>query len=235
MPHQQDGLAALQQDLDQKETCDFRPEKKAWRANLSGSSEVLGDHLGGKPRDAARESELTARRWPSQAHHLIPHLQLADHAVADWLKEGDLLYGDTRYDVDHRNNGVWLPYASSLAEWDEAGPKKKRALMFKVMGLSGLQLHQGPHSRKNRYGVGLAPYKKRVEQYLAKIDDHCISHYAGKPPCKDCSAKKEKGKYPPRDNTVRHVDRASRLLLGDLEAGRIFVSRIAAEFAQTAE
>ena len=100
--------------------CDYKPEDTPWKANLAGNSETLGNNLGNKP-NAGSVAELSRTQWPSQAHHLIPHLTLKDHAVAKWLKEGSILFADTKYNVDHENNGKWMPYASSLPEWQNAG------------------------------------------------------------------------------------------------------------------
>lgn len=229
------GEAVLVELLAQqdKEKCDFKPQKETWTANLEGSSTALEGHLGNKPT-ASRESELSPDHWPSQAHHLIPHLTLKDHMVAMWLKKikSSIMWGDTFYNVDHENNGKWLPYASALQEWKRYGAKRRRDLMFKVMRLSGLQLHQGPHSGSNRYEIGEQPYKACVIKYLDKIKQNAVSHYKKKPPCKDCASNSDNGKVPPRANTVRLVDRASELIWDDIKEERIFVSRIAAEFVQ---
>jgi hypothetical protein len=219
----------------EKEKCDFKPDEESWTANLEGSSKALEGYLGNKP-NASEESELSSEKWPSQAHHLIPHLTLKDHAVAKWLKNanGSIMWGDTFYNVDHEHNGKWLPYASALKEWPQSGPKARRELMFKVMRLSGLQLHQGPHSGSNRYEIGEQPYKACVIKYLDKIKQNAVSHYKKQPPCEDCAGSSDNGKVPPRANTVRFVDQASELIWDDILEQRIFVSRIAAEFAQCA-
>lgn len=227
-----EGVAILAKAMDKDEKCDFKPDKTTWKANLDGSGTALGVYLKNKP-NAASESELSSTNWPSQAHHLIPHLTLKKHAVKDFLKKDKIIYDDTKYNVDHQNNGKWMPYASSLPEWKKASKKKKRELMFKVMSLSRIQLHQGKHSSSDRYGIGEAPYKKRVEQYLDKIRNNAASHYKGPKACEDCKSKKQANKCPPRDNTVRYVDKASKLIEKDINKSRIFVSKIAAEYAQT--
>src|SRR5690606_20907067 len=107
--------------------------------------------------------------------------------------------------------------ASSLPEWTTAATTKadidkNRVLMFKIMKLAKIQMHQGKHSSSNRYGIGEAPYKERVKQYLKKIKNNAVSHYAGDPCCKDCKGKKQANKYPPRENIVRYVDKASRCI-----------------------
>ena len=100
------------------------------------------------------------------------------------------------------------------------------------MGLANIQLHQGRHSSSNRYGVGEAPYKERVKHYLKKIKNSAVSHYAGVRPCSDCKSKQQANKYPPRENIVRYIDKASYCIELDINKSRIFVSRIAAEFAE---
>lgn len=217
--------------------CEFQPDQKQWKANLDGDAATLGRNMGNQPENATKEADLSASCWPSQAHHLIPHLTLKSHRVAQWLKEGSVLYGDTRYDVDHRNNGKWMPYASNLAEWRTAAATPaqvahNRSLMFKVMQLAQIQMHQGKHSGSNTYGIGECAYKECVKKYLDKIANHAVSHYKKQPPCEDCKGKKQADKLPPRDNMVRYVDKASALLEQDINCCRIFVSRIAAEFAQ---
>lgn len=231
-----EGIAIMAAALDEDAKCDYEPPSESWKANLDGSGTALGNNLGNKP-DASSEADLTATAWPSQAHHLIPHKTLKEHPVAKWLKKGDFLFADTYYNVDHANNGKWMPYASSLKEWKKKPTKKadiasNRALMFKVMSLSQIQLHQGRHSSSDRYGIGDAPYKERVKSYLKKIKNNAVSHYAGKKPCQDCKGKQQNGKYPPRANTVALVDVASKCIESDINEARIFVSKIAAEFAE---
>lgn len=230
-----EGVAMLVEVMENDIKCTYKPDEKSWTANLAGSGEKLASSLGNKP-NATKESELSSTKWPSQAHHLIPHLTLKKHPVADWLKSGSELGGDTKYNVDHKNNGKWMPYASCLPEWTTGAKKandiaKNRELMFKVMRLAKIQMHQGKHSGSNKYEIGEAPYKERVRQYLGKIDNNAVSHYSEPNPCEDCKGKND-GKQPPRNNTVRYVDKASELIEKDIDCCRIFVSKIAAEFAE---
>lgn len=231
-----EGVAILLDFMkDDDDKCSYKSDDDGWVANLDGSGEVLGNNLGNKP-NATTESGLSATSWPSQAHHLIPHKTLKPHPLSKWLKESDFLFADTSYDVDHENNGKWMPYASSLREWITGATKKadvdsNRRLMFKVMRLAQIQMHQGPHSSRKRYGIGEAPYKERVKLYLKKIKNNAVSHYAGTNACSDCSGKKQANKFPPRVNTVRHVDKASVCIEKDINNCKIFVSKIAAEFA----
>ncbi len=48
-----------------------------------------------------------------------------------------------------------------------------------------------------------------------------------------CKDNKQTNKYPPRDNIVKYVDKASSLIKKDIDNSLIFASRIAAEFTQT--
>ena len=224
-----EGIAALLGFMEDDEKCEYQPQK-GWKCNLNGSSSALATQMGNKPTTTTKESALSATCWPSQAHHLVPHIQLKAHAVAKWLKTGPSIYADTQYNVDHKNNGKWMPYASDMDTWKKK-PTQRRSLMFKIMRLSGIQMHQGPHSRRNKYGIGATPYKERVNEYLELIREDAVSHYVGPPECKDCKGKKQAKKYPPRNNTVKYVDAASELLEHDINDCLIFVSRIAAEFA----
>jgi hypothetical protein len=62
--------------------------------------------------------------------------------------------------------------------------------------------------------------------------ENAISHFAGAFKCEDCSSKKQKGKYPPRENTVRYFDKASELIEIDINKCRIFVSESASTFQE---
>lgn len=221
--------------------CEVKSTQTQWDAILDGSSSRLGSALGNRP-DASSRKDLSSKDWPSQAHHLVPHETLKKHPIKHWLEEGQKIWGDTEYDVDHKKNGMWMPYASSLKEWKTAAKTKKdrdenRKLMFEVMSLAQIQMHQSRHSLRNRYGIGEAPYHVRVNQYLRRVQDGMVRHEGkrpdGKPFCKDCFSKKKGSLYAPRENTIRFVDKASSLLKNDIKAMKIFVSRIAAEFAQS--
>lgn len=224
-----EGVATLATFVhEDQEECSYEPEATTWKANLDGDSKTLGRRLRNKP-DASRKAELSATNWPSQAHHIIPHDQLAKHGMKNWLKKGTMLWADTQYDVDHANNGMWMPFASKLPEWKTGSAEERRELMLEIMRLAKLQIHQGRHSMKNAYGIGIAPYKARVASYLDKIRDATLSHYAGERPCKDCQGKAKAGRFPPRNNTVVLVDMASGHLEREIRNGSIFVSKIAAE------
>ena len=209
MAQVKEPFAALNKAMDKKQKCEYDAATPTWSCNLDGSSTTLGKNTPGEPTDASQESQLSASRWPSQAHHLIPHKQLKGHQLSKWLKADGNLFADTKYNVDHKNNGKWMPYASKLKEWKGATPTKKRNLMFKVMRLANIQLHQGRHSRSDKYRIGVTAYKARVDEYLNRIRDNAVSHVKGqssskkkKKPCTDCQNKKQGKKFPPRNNTL---------------------------------
>src|SRR5262249_31046094 len=94
---------------------------------------------------------VNRKRFPVQAHHLIPKNHLPEHPVCTFLAKGYKqheeyqLIADTDYNTDHTNNGYCLPYATPLAEWKGASDAKKKDLCSKVMIKTGRQLHQGSH------------------------------------------------------------------------------------------
>lgn len=253
------GVSVLVEFIEKDEKCNYKPEKTNWKVNLSGSGKILGDNLKNKP-DATSVDDLSRTSYPSQAHHLIPNARLnpnakgADdnppHLAHKLLMEGSILYADTDYDINHKNNGKWMPYAHRLKEWVSASKAKtmiagkskeaadkiklkiksnNKKLVESVMRASNIQIHQGSHSYK-RFGKGEAGYLTRVDQYLDKIRNHGISHFASKPGCKDCADKKKDNLYPPRENTIRYFDEASRLINIDINLCRIFVSEAASKF-----
>jgi hypothetical protein len=240
-----EGIAVLVEFMeeDKKKKCDFKPEQKTWKAKLVGKGGTLGDNIGSRP-NATCVAELSSSCFPSQAHHLIPNARLnpkakgaedePPHSVHEFLIDGDYLYADTDYDINHKKNGKWMPYAHALKEWKTGATLKKdkaynKDIMFKVMQVANIQMHQGAHSYK-KFGVGEAGYLKRVNQYLDKIDDNALSHYAGVFECDDCKSKEQSGKFPPRANIIRYMDKASSLIKTDINKCRIFVSEAASKF-----
>jgi len=239
--------------------CEYEPEDKGWEADLAGSGKKLGDNLGSKP-DATCKKEVSSTSFPSQAHHLIPTSRLnpdakgasktRPHEIHNFLVEGDVLYSDTNYDINSKNNGKWMPYAHRLKEWvpktevtartaglTKAESKKLKIqiledntdLMSLVMQKSNIQIHQGSHSYE-KYGKGESGYLTRVNLYLDKVSNNAISHFAGERPCEDCNGKANDGLYPPRSNTVRFVEKVSSFIEADINQCRIFVSEAASNF-----
>jgi len=119
-------------------------------AKVKGDGGKLGDNLGNKP-NASCVDELSSTAYPSQAHHLIPNARLnpaatgakkdPPHPVHELLIKGDYLYADTDYDINHKNNGKWMPYAHALNEWIAKATKKNdiahnKALMFMPLHLT---------------------------------------------------------------------------------------------------
>lgn len=232
-----EGVAIVIDAMGADQKCEHKDDETNWKCNLVGDGGKLADNLEqfGVPKPLTPPSVklVHARAWPSQAHHLIPHQQLAKHPVTAWLakkppKVASRVTHDNHYDVDHGANGKFMPYASSLMEWAGASAAEKEAIVNTVMGAAGIQLHQGPHSFKS-YGVGESGYKTRVAEYLDRIKSHAIAHAEV---CPDCKSKGDGSKkVAPRRNMVRFLDLASARLEVDINCGRIFVSRRAAGFA----
>ena len=113
-----EGIVELEKFMESDVKCNYKPDKEEWKANLDGSSTALGENLGKKP-DAKSAKDLSGNNWPSQAHHLIPWKQLKAHPVAGWLSvdaKDSQIFDDTFYNVDHKNNGKWMPYASRMED-----------------------------------------------------------------------------------------------------------------------
>jgi A nuclease family of the HNH/ENDO VII superfamily with conserved AHH len=237
MAEMSEGVAALLDLMEEDVKCEFKPKDETWTCILEGDADRLGRNIKKhreikKPQVPKTLADVSSDSWPSQAHHLIPWQQLDKHPVIQWLAESkQKLLKDTYYSVDHGRNGKFMPYASDLPEWSSSSAAKKRKIAEKVMQKAGIQLHQGPHSYKP-YGVGEEGYKTRVAEYLDAIHDDSGDHYVSDPPCKDCKAKSKGGKRSPRANVVRYMDAASGFIETDINVGRVFVSRRAADFVE---
>jgi hypothetical protein len=231
-----EGVVVVVALMQQPQKCEYKPPNTNWKCKLEGSSESLSKNITDhcyvvKPATPTSVTGVSSRSWPCQAHHLIPWQQLQKHDVTQWVamsppKAPAKLLADSNYSVDYGNNGKFMPYASSLSEWSTANTAKKRQLVEAVMSAAGIQLHQGPHSYKS-YGVGEDGYKTRVAEYLDRINMNGLDHIQV---CEDCKAKSSDGKVPPRLNIVDFLDKASERLEVDINLGRVFVSRRAAEF-----
>ncbi len=171
-----EGVAKLVGFMEEdKKKCDYKPKQTNWKAKLSGSGTKLGESMGNKPY-ASCVDELSRASFPSQAHHLIPNASLnpnakgahesPPHSVHELLIKGELLFADTDYDINHKNNGKWMPYAHALDEWITGATRKadkaqNKELMFNVMEIAQIQMHQGSHSH-SRFGVGEVGYLTRA-------------------------------------------------------------------------
>jgi hypothetical protein len=228
-----EAFAAVLAKMDEEIECQYKPAKEPWNCVLAGDSghletNIKRDRKISKPQTPARLAQVNSRVWPSQAHHLIPHVQLSGHVVTEWIEQdkGTLQY-DANYSVNHGMNGKFMPYASALAEWSSASTDRKTEIANAVMKAAGIQLHQGAHSYEP-YNDGQAGYKTRVEEYLEAVKDQSVSHYDPEV-CEKCSQEKS-GKVPPRRNTVTMLDRASKQLDQDIRDGQIAVSRRASDY-----
>ena len=196
--------------------CDHKDPDTKWKCNLDGDSAALATDLGNAPN------------WDNQTHHLVPWKQLKKHEVAKYLSaRKNYLTGDTYYNVDHKKNGYFMPYASGSSKWQRLSSKKKQEFAEQMMDVTGIQLHQGAHSN-TRYECAEQGYKEAVKIYLDMIHNSAISHYKI---CPKCISKQNGKRHPPRKQMVMYVDKASQLLHEDLKSHRIFVSHRAAIWA----
>jgi hypothetical protein len=231
-----EGAATLD-DLLVKAKCELKEKKETWKCVLDGNSSNLATNIK-RDRNIPKPPLPTSMSvkdcdkdtFPSQAHHLIPHTQLAKDPVKQFLKKGKKIFGDNNYSVNHGNNGKFMPYAAPLKEWDKAKGDQKQDVADELMSRVGIQLHQGPHSF-TKYEGAEAAYKERVKEYLKMITNTALKHNTKENPCDDCGAGEDREKQPPRLNIVKAMDQASSLLEMDILAGDIFVSRRAAQFA----
>ncbi|HEY8509565.1 MAG TPA: AHH domain-containing protein [Steroidobacteraceae bacterium] len=231
-----EGVAIVIAFMENTKDCEYEPPNTNWKANLQGDSRRLAENITKhmhvpKPATPKSAAELSSTCWPCQAHHLIPWKQLQGHAVTQWVaqkppKVAGKVIKDTKYDVDHGANGKFMPYASDLPEWKTATAAEKDELARKVMGFAGIQLHQGRHTA-TKYSVGEDGYKSRVDEYLTRINKHLLNHMQVCPKCKE---KTQNGRVPPLNNVVLYLDKASERIEVDINLGRIFVSRRAADY-----
>src|SRR4051812_44573544 len=125
-----EGVAVVAAYIAEDKKCEYDAEIPQWKCKLEGDGGRLAVNLTihcgiPKPVVPVSVNDVTYTCWPSQAHHLIPWQQLEGHQITQWLTESPpkkagvptKLLKDTPYDVDHGNNGKFMPYASDLLEW----------------------------------------------------------------------------------------------------------------------
>lgn len=143
-------------------------------------SSALGSHLGDRPEktlDCPHQKKQVAVILA--AHHCIPgngSLKPAmESGLEDFMNEGGefSLNSDIGYNVNHRNNGVWLPgnYAvrkdknGYSSKWGRFGKKFKDEYAKRAMEkTSGLQFHDA-HSKYN------GKVKKTLESVTEKMGE----------------------------------------------------------------
>lgn len=231
-------VAFVQKDKSDNK-CSHEDDKTDWKCNLEGETSghlvdnIVRDSYGDEPQwppiaGKANIDNCSSSTWPHQAHHLIPWQQLKKHKTSHLLSKikNHLTYNNN-YSVNHGTNGYFMPYVTDLEEWSLCKGKEKQLLAEKLMNITGIQLHQSRHSR-TRYECAKEGYKVAVDTYLNKVHKESLRHYDV---CSKCKDEMNKNKWPPRKAVVRYVDKVSRILLSDIKANRIFVSRRAAIWA----
>jgi len=233
--------------------CDHSLPKTKWRLKLEGRTDSLADHArNGRGDDglvtnivedrgikepiwppAGQVPSLAAIKkgnpgtWPHQAHHLIPWQTLDKHDVRRFLDpgwKGSKLASEANYSVNHGRNGKFMPYVSSLPEWQRtSNADRKQAIAEEVMDKLGIQLHQGPH-KTEAYGAGARGYKKMVTELLNGIR---LTENLHQQTCKVCEAAKTGDKFPPRKEVSVKLDWASGRLERAIDSNETFVSLLA--------
>jgi len=244
----------LEQFCDEKKT----PENPGWTVVIDdikggkGDPKVLADNMVSigkkkpdKPDPGSPPWDLescTPKKFPWQAHHLVPEKQLPEHKVCVWLTDSPKtknkkyeLSSDTNYDTNHGRNGRFMPFASTTKQWEAAGDNstKKSEVCVRMMQLTKEQLHQGKHSYTD-YGEDLevetVGYKKQVEDLLDSIHGRTFSHVEG---CEVCKKQQSgsKIKVQPLERVVEHMYTVSRILEILIKGRRVWVSRRAYHYS----
>lgn len=239
--------------------CDQKDSPTNWQAKINrwGSEQncsgtALYNHMNGNEPDyfgsdafvakspgaSWKLADVTKRKFPVQAHHLIPKNHLPDHAVCTFLakkytKHDEYqLDADTAYNTDHTNNGYCLPYATPLAEWKRAkSDDVKLDLCFDVMKKTGRQLHQGSHRAEPYETVAddeepqihPAGYLSAVDQLLDVVQFGAQEHLET---CEICKKGEHKGKIKiqPVAAVVVHMYQVSAIVKLLIDANREFIS-----------
>jgi len=172
--------------------------------------------------------------FPYQVHHLIPKKYLPEHPVCVWLaKECNdhpkyQLVADSNYDTDHANNGYCMPFVSTTYQWKAAGSNEAAQVLVAqdMMERTGIQLHQGSHSKTN-FGeevedIESEGYLQAAEDLLDLVSARAEIHTEK---CSVCS-KDGSGKpnTQPLEKMVAHMDMVSNILKLKIDANNIFVS-----------
>jgi hypothetical protein len=196
-----------------------------------------------------RFADLSRKRFPLQAHHLIPKNYLPKHPVCTFLakkyskhKKYQLI-ADTPYDTDHANNGYCLPYATPLAEWKKArsDADAKLKLCFAVMRRTGRQLHQGSHRADPYEGpveddeeakIHPSGYLNSIAVLLKVVQTGAQQHVEKCEICKK-STSGGKIKIQPLAAVVRHMDQVSGIVKLLIDANREFISEPADKYGRS--
>jgi hypothetical protein len=222
-------------------------------SNMAGQKEDTG-YLG--PPDAFtakqpppsgwKKKDISRRKFPIQAHHIIPKNHLPKHPVCAFLAKKYTkhdtyqLKEDSPYDTDHANNGYCLPYATPLAEWKKAkGDDEKLKLCYFVMAKTGRQLHQGSHRAEPYESVADDEEPEiHIEGYLSTVDllleavqvsmeDHLDT-------CEICKKKKsgDKIEIQPLEAVCQHMDQVSGIVKLLVDANVTFISEPAFKYGK---
>ncbi|MFT7185300.1 MAG: hypothetical protein ACI84K_000675 [Pseudohongiellaceae bacterium] len=171
--------------------------------------------------------------FPYQAHHLIPKKYLPTHSVCVWLtskwtkNRKYQLTADSNYDTDHANNGYCMPFVSNTYQWKAANGNEAAQIVVaqSMMKKTGIQLHQGSHSKTN-FGeevedIESEGYLQVAKDLLDLVSARAVIHISK---CKICKGDGKKPNVQPLESIVSQMDMVSNILKLKLEANIIFVS-----------
>jgi A nuclease family of the HNH/ENDO VII superfamily with conserved AHH len=169
------------------------PSSKGKAENdLSNDSSKLGTALGFRPRWEIQVEDLEGKvAVTPAAHHLIPGYASLKKVgkLKQFMEKGKKVDGDVGYDVNCRENGVWLPGSYGVTATSVHGTKWS-AYSFQdeyarqAMKRAGAQFHDS-HPE----------YSSKVERSLSEIADRILVKHPVK--CPGCDAKISELARPP--------------------------------------
>lgn len=130
-------------------------------------------------------------RLEPEAHHLIPISSMAMvEELHKYIKKSSKISGDIGYDINHPNNGLWLPGKKGLTEYSES--------IIGIIRVAKSQIHNSSHP----------DYRTNVMEILSELHDK-INNDDKPEYCRICRRKLKNTKQPPY-GLVARLDWISR-------------------------
>lgn len=180
-------------DTSDSDLVDLVPEN-----NENNNSSALGEQLGSVPTWTIKNplDESTTTSIVPGAHHCIPGgASLAKATdLHKFMREGDLYSSDIGYNVNHKNNGVWLPGNYAVREnaeefnkttWSAQSPSFQLNYVQRAVSEAGGRQFHDAHRKYNRL------CKKTLLTLAAKLK------LPEDKECPICEKKKKKKAMPP--------------------------------------
>jgi hypothetical protein len=148
--------------------------------------------------------------------------------TSKWTKNRKYqLTADSNYDTDHANNGYCMPFVSNTYQWKAANGNEAAQIVVaqSMMKKTGIQLHQGSHSKTN-FGeevedIESEGYLQVAKDLLDLVSARAVIHISK---CEICKGDGKKPNVQPLESIVSQMDMVSNILKLKLEANIIFVS-----------